>query len=66
MPAAGRQPGDATEDHEVAGQRPALLFECVGQRPALPIAEAYGPGGSCTSKRAPPSSLERDTCSSPR
>ncbi|QEU32685.1 hypothetical protein FOB57_05885 [Stenotrophomonas maltophilia] len=24
MPAAGRQPGNATEDHEVAGQRPAL------------------------------------------
>ncbi|RRU72350.1 hypothetical protein EGJ89_09625 [Stenotrophomonas maltophilia] len=24
MPAAGRQPGTATEDHEVAGQRPAL------------------------------------------
>ncbi|AVK73179.1 hypothetical protein CEQ03_22705 [Stenotrophomonas maltophilia] len=24
MPAAGRQPGNATEDHEGAGQRPAL------------------------------------------
>ncbi len=55
VPAAGRQPGNATEDHEVAGQRPAL-----------PIAKVYGPGGKRTSKRAPPSSLERPTASSPR
>ncbi|AVH92853.1 hypothetical protein AL480_19355 [Stenotrophomonas maltophilia] len=55
VPAAGRQPGNATEDHEGAGQRPAL-----------PIAKVYGPGGKRTSKRAPPSSLERPTASSPR
>ncbi|TIE17347.1 hypothetical protein DI041_14010 [Stenotrophomonas maltophilia] len=69
MPAAGRQPGTAIEDHEVAGQRPALPEHHALLRQAMPGGReraAYGPGGSCTSNRAPPNSLERPTVSSPR
>ncbi|AYA92872.1 hypothetical protein PEM_19790 [Stenotrophomonas sp. Pemsol] len=69
MPAAGRQPSKATEDHEVAGQRPALPEHPALLRQAMPGGRecaAYGPGGKRTSKRAPPSSAERPTVSSPR
>ncbi|AWT12991.1 hypothetical protein DM611_01135 [Stenotrophomonas maltophilia] len=69
VPAAGRQPGTATEDHEVASQRPALPEHHALLRQAMPGGReraAYGPGGRRTSKRAPPSSLERPTASSPR
>ncbi|TGW17501.1 hypothetical protein E4417_13990 [Stenotrophomonas maltophilia] len=70
MPAAGRQPGAATEDHEVAGQRPALPayppVVAPGDARRTGTRAIYGPGGKRTSKRAPPSSAERPTVSSPR
>ena len=38
----------------------------MGRSYKNPIAPAYNPCGRITSKRAPPSSCERTTCSSPR
>ncbi|QDY47267.1 hypothetical protein DUW70_01295 [Stenotrophomonas maltophilia] len=69
VPAAGRHLGNATEVHEVAGQRPALPEHHALLRQAMPGGRErtdYGPGGRRTSKRAPPSSSERPTASSPR
>ncbi|QEU32686.1 hypothetical protein FOB57_05890 [Stenotrophomonas maltophilia] len=53
MPAAGRHPGNATEDHEVAGQRPALPEHPALLRQAMPGGRAgtRGCGGSMASRR---------------